>query len=254
MKKVDMTIQSGVTRVLHTAGKYCEGDIVIKAEGGDYDKGYESGVAQGEQNAYDAFWDVYQQNGVRTNYDGAFGGEGWTTEFFKPKYNINPTSAAYMFRKSNISGDLVEICDDLGISMDFSNCTSFMEAFSNAPNITRVGVMDIRKAGANITNMFAFSGVKTIDKVLIAETNTLTYFPGAMLSLENISFEGVIANSISFAYSSNLTMASVDSIISCLKDLTGATAQTITFHATVGGKLTEAQKAAITAKNWTLVY
>ena len=241
MSELNMTIQSGVTRVLHTAGKHCEGDIVIKAEGGDYDKGYESGVAQGEQNAYDAFWDAYQQNGARTSYDGAFGGEGWKTEFFKPKYNINPTSAAYMFRKSNISGDLVEICDDLGISMDFSNCT-------------RVGVVDIRKAGGNITNMFTFSGVKTIDKVLIAETNTLTYFPGAMLSLENISFEGVIANSISFAYSSNLTMASVDSIISCLKDLTGQTAQTITFNATVGGKLTEAQKAAITVKNWTLVY
>ena len=252
MSELNMTIQSGVTRVLHTAGKYCEGDIVIKAEGGDYDKGYESGVAQGEQNAYDAFWDVYQQNGARTNYDGAFGGEGWTTGFFKPKNNINPTSAAYIFRKSNISGDLVEICDDLGISMDFSNCTSFMEAFSNAPNITRVGVMDIRKAGGNITNMFTFSGVKTIDKVLIAETNTLTYFPGAMLSLENISFEGVIANSISFAYSSNLTMASVDSIISCLKDLTGQTAQTLKLHATTKGKLTDAQKSAITAKNWTL--
>ena len=254
MSELNMTIQSGVTRVLHTAGKYCEGDIVIKAEGGDYDNGYNEGLEAGKKAEYDRFWDVYQQNGARTHYDGAFGGEGWTTEFFKPKYNINPTSATYIFRKSNISGDLVEICDDLGISMDFSNCTSVMEAFSNAPNITRVGVIDIRKAGANITNMFAFSGLKTIDKVLIAETNTLTYFPGAMLSLENISFEGVIANSISFSYSSNLTMASVDSIISCLKDLTGQTAQTITFNATVGGKLTDAQKAAITAKNWTLVY
>ena len=219
-ENIEISLGAEKAILLETAGKVCDKNIVVKNE------------------AYDTFWDVYQQNGARTSYDGAFGGEGWTPEFFKPKYNINPTSAAYMFRKSNISGDLVEICNDLGISMDFSNCTSFMETFSNAPNITRVGVIDIRKAGLNITNMFAYSGVKTIDKVLIAETNTLTYFPGVMLSLENISFEGVIANSISFAYSSALSMASVDSIISCLKDLTGQTAQTLTFHASVGAKLT----------------
>jgi endonuclease I len=47
---------------------------------------------------------------------------------------------------------------------------------------------------------------------------------------------------------------SVQSIVDALKDLTGATAQTLTFHADVGGKLTDAQKATITAKNWTLVY
>jgi hypothetical protein len=31
-------------------------------------------------------------------------------------------------------------------------------------------------------------------------------------------------------------------------------AQTLTVHAEVGNKLTEAQKATITAKNWILVY
>ena len=238
MGDIKIHLRTGDVKRLLVAGKRHIHNILVTVEG----------------SISEAFWDAYQQDGDRTNYDGAFGGEGWTTELFKPLYNIAPSSAAYMFRKSNISGDLVEICNNNDISLNFSNCTSFMEAFSNAPNITRVGVIDIRKAGLNITNMFAYSGVKTIDKVLIAETNTLTYFPGVMLSLENISFEGVIATSISFAYSSNLTMASVDSIISCLKDLTGKTAQTLTFHATVGGKLTEAQKAAITAKNWTLVY
>jgi hypothetical protein len=46
----------------------------------------------------------------------------------------------------------------------------------------------------------------------------------------------------------------MQSIIDHLKDLTGQTPQKLTFHATAGGKLTDVQKAAITAKNWTLVY
>ena len=74
----DLHISVSGTKRLLTAGKRHTHNIVVTAQGG----------------ADSAFWDVYQQNGVRTSYDGAFGGEGWTTEIFKPKYNINPTSAA----------------------------------------------------------------------------------------------------------------------------------------------------------------
>ena len=38
------------------------------------------------------------------------------------------------------------------------------------------------------------------------------------------------------------------------KVMGGGTTQTLTLHKTVGNKLTDAQKATITAKNWTLVY
>ena len=74
-------------------------------------------------------------------------------------------------------------------------------------------------------------------------------------ALENISFvKGGIAYTIEFDKSSKLTDESIQSIIDGLADLTGATTQTVSFHATVGAKLTDAQKAVITAKNWTLVY
>ena len=51
-----------------------------------------------------------------------------------------------------------------------------------------------------------------------------------------------------------LSAESIQSIIDGLADLTGGTAQTLTLHANVGAKLTDEQKATITAKNWTLVY
>lgn len=59
---------------------------------------------------------------------------------------------------------------------------------------------------------------------------------------------------ISFAQSPNLSDLSIQSIINGLADLTGGDTQTVTFHATVGAKLTNEQKATITAKNWELAY
>ncbi len=68
----------------------------------------------------------------------------------------------------------------------------------------------------------------------------------------------VVSNSISANFnvspSPNLSTDTIRSIIDGLADLTGGTAQTLTVHKTVGGKLTDEQKATITAKNWTLVY
>jgi hypothetical protein len=89
---------------------------------------------------------------------------------------------------------------------------------------------------------------------VVSEELALTDFVTGCMRLENITVEGTIGKSIAFAQSSLLTTASVNSIINALKDLTGAAAQTLTLHADVGARLTEAQKAAITAKNWTLVY
>ena len=74
-------------------------------------------------------------------------------------------------------------------------------------------------------------------------------------ALETISFKaGTIMKSISFIDCSKLTDETIQSIIDGLADLSGGTAQTLTLHATVGAKLTDAQKAAASAKNWTISY
>ena len=70
----------------------------------------------------------------------------------------------------------------------------------------------------------------------------------------DLTIEGVIGKDINFSGAQHLSDASVQSVIDHLKDLTGQTAQTLTFHAAVAAKLTEEQKATITAKNWTLAY
>ena len=89
---------------------------------------------------------------------------------------------------------------------------------------------------------------------LSVATNITNMFMGCS-NLKEVRFvANTISKSISFASSPNLSTDTIQSIIDGLADLTDGTAQTLTLHATVGGKLTDEQKATITAKNWELVY
>ena len=197
-----------------------------KVVSGDYDKGYNNGVEVGKQAECDRFWDVFQDYGRRKHYRYAFYSQGsntWTDELYNPKYNITATNeygGDSMFQASSITDTKVEIAIGASAGYTFISCGS----------------------------------LKTIRKLIVSEITTFNrWFDGCHV-LENVTFDGVIANNISFKACVNLTTISVQSIIDHLKDLTGLASQTLTFHATVGAKLTEAQKAAITAKNWTLAY
>ena len=104
----------------------------------------------------------------------------------------------------------------------------------------------------------AFNGLGGL-KAILGELDTSassynsTFYRCA--ALETVRFKaGVIKYNLSFAESPNLTTETIQSIIDGLADLTGGTAQTLTLHADVGAKLTDAQKAAASAKNWTLAY
>jgi hypothetical protein len=228
MTEHNITLAVGATKVLHTAGQYCDRDIVVTAENGDgYDKGYNDGIEAGRQAEYDAFWDSYQENGNRKDYRNAFSGTGWTDETYNPKYPIIVTyMGASAFTLSAITDTKVPI------------------------------VFDTTNAGD--TGVFAYcASLKTIPSLKVTEkANDYTRWFYRCEALETINFtaDSVIAANISFDRSPLLNTTFVQSIIDHLKDLTGATAQTLTFHATVGGNMTEAQKTAISQKNWTLVY
>lgn len=61
------------------------------------------------KSVYDDFWDNYQDNGNRTDYFGAFSGEGWTDETYNPKYPINATNRTRLFACSKITDTKVPI-------------------------------------------------------------------------------------------------------------------------------------------------
>ena len=89
----------------------------------------------------------------------------------------------------------------------------------------------------------------------LSKCTTVTLAFTSANALKDIEFvPNSIKISIGFNDSNLLSAISIQSITDGLADLTGGTAQTLTLHATVGGNLTDEQKASITAKNWTLVY
>ena len=202
------------------------------------DDRYDEGIEEGKQQAQSDFWDIYQDYGNRNDYSQAFcyGGawlnssgsnviRGWCDEIYNPKYPIIMNGAwrsSGTFQHSGITDTKVDI-----IAYGAAN---FNSTFNGALKL------------------------KTIRKLSVTEQATFSSTFGNCTALENITFEGTIGSAISFINSSLLTDVSVQSIIDHLKDLTGTTAQTLTLHATVGGNLTAEQKAAITAKNWNLVY
>ena len=265
MSEFTIEVQGGATVRLPTGGKYCPRDILVTGKGGDteaaYNEGYEIGAKEGaevgydrgKQEEYDRFWDAYQNNGNRKNYAYGFSYEGWNDTTFRPKHNIVPTQAQYMFNGSGII-DLIGCLEKSNVFIDFSKCTNFSYMMSNGCSIKHFPPVDIG-SGASFQDGFRYAGnLESGSLVNVKPTHTWSNAFANCSSLVNITFSGTIGKAISFAQSSKLSTASIQNIIDCLADLTGQTAQTVTFHKTVGELLTQAQKDTISAKNWTLAY
>lgn len=211
--------------------------------GGDYDQGYEDG----KQAEYDIFWDNYQNNGQKTVYRYAFA-YNWTNDIFNPKYDIKPTSANYMFYESQIS--TLADCEKI----DLSNCTE-MEYFARFSIIKDFPPLDLSKATKKLS--YSFSTCYNLESLTLNNVQSSCTFVNTFAlskKLKELRITGTIGQSIGLPDSLLLSNESVQSVIDSLADLTGATTQTLTLHADVGAKLTDEQKATITAKNWTLVY
>lgn len=198
-------------------------------------KVYDAGKSVG----LDDFWDLYQNKGRRAYYRYAFAGEGWTNDTFKPRYDITPTNTCYgMFWDCGVKGDLVEILNDLGITLDLSKATSYHYLFDGA-DFTRLGVINLT---GTTTLSYAFQGMGslvTIDKLIIKSdgSNTFSSTFKSLPSLENILIEGVIGqNGCSFQQSTKLSGTSIVSIIEALS--TTKTGLTVTLSKTAVNAMT----------------
>ena len=137
--------------------------------------------------------------------------------------------------------------------------TNASAADTTLKHITLNFDLDIENnVSVNLNNAFQNAkGIEIIDgtPLNVSNTNTFNSTFTQCINLREIRFAvNSIKGSISFVNSSHLSTDTIQSIIDGLADLTDGTAQTLTLHATVGSKLTDEQKATITAKNWELVY
>ena len=214
-------------------------------------EGITEGREQGKQAEYDAFWDAFQENGNRTNYNSAF--FYWSDETFQPKYDIVPTGSAISMCSNSKIKNLKDIIEKAGIIFDTSKSTDVGYMFNAASYLTEAPLIDATNS-TSVDRLFNQCGSLKKASVVFPE-NKITAYTNVFqqcVALEDFTAYGVIDFPLSLSTCSKLTNASVQSIIDCLKDLTGATAQTLTLHKTVKANLTEEQLATITGKNWSV--
>lgn len=203
------------------------------------DEGVAIGHIQGEEHERSNFWDTFQNFGKRTNYQYMFN-TGWNQDTFKPKYDmvLDSLGCNNMFGgggslSTNRGIDLRKSA--IGITIDFSNCTSFNGAFAYAygSSVVAIGTIDTRNA-TSLLNMFtATSALHTVEKLILKDDGSQT---GMNMSnataLKDITIEGVIGCNISFK-NSPLYYESLVSIITHLKNYSGTDkeyAYTFSFH------------------------
>lgn len=214
-------------------------------------QGYDIGLSAGKREEYNNFWDAFQVNGTRTDYRYAFRAKEpiWTETNFKPKYDLKPKNAVYMF--SSFKLNFPECLN--GRVLDFSEATTMEYCFSNYTG-TYLPTIDLTSCTKTDGALGWCYNLKTIEKIIVNENTPL---PSNLFTsnsvLENVTFEGVIGQSgLNLSVSSLLTHDSLMSAINCLKDYSGTNNHSITLGATNLAKLTDAEKAIATEKGWTL--
>lgn len=194
----------------------------------------------GKQAEYDAFWDAYQPyKGNAHYYQYAFCNEGWNDETFKPKYDIVFTrgySGNSTFWGCAVT-DLAAALERQKVKLDTTFCGFMASMFqlTKTKRIPEINCSYVHEYGNDLTYTFNSSLVETIDKLIVTETLGYTDTFNKCANLKNIVFEGVIGQNINFQWSTLLTRASIESIVTHLSD-------------TVSGKtLTLSKTAADTA-------
>lgn len=211
----------------------------------------------GKQAEYDAFWDSFQNNGTRTNYESAF--LSWDTSQFRPKYDLKGTTFASAFRFRGDVLDMSERLETLGVQLDTSGATNLAWAFFDAP-ISRIPKIDCSGV-ATIDSVFYNSpSLHTIDCLKLRDdgSNKFTYTFYASSNIKNITIEGVIGQSgFDMQWATVLTHDSIVSIINALS--TTASGKSITLSNTAvnnafegGSEGSEWLNLIATKPNWTI--
>ena len=225
-----------------------------------YDSGYWSGYDEGQTAEYDRFWDSFQQNGNRTDYQMAITGFWCNPVIFYPKYDIRPkgnaTQMIYNWNKTP-SIDLSARLEECGVVLDTSEVTNAQYLFGYGTQFTRLPAVDLQKATQANWVFYGCNNLVTIDKITVSATTGIEpdWF-GTCYALENVTFDGVIGKSISFSACTKLSKASIESVINHLSTTTNGLTATFTRTSVTnafGSTTASAWTTLVNSKsNWTI--
>ena len=194
-----------------------------KTVGGDTEAAYERGLAEGREAEHMAFWNIFTNNGKRTNYNNAFycdhDAVAWTAQNFKPPYKLTPTKCSQMF--SYFSWQIKPVAGITPDIVDFSQCTEANRTFRNA-HIAPL-VVDFSSLTKMEGTFMTDNGGYMTDTTIKVTENLKSESQAFLHHSYGVTFtdDSVIACSMSFSYSTRMTVAQAKSIINALKDFSG---------------------------------
>lgn len=232
-----------------------------------YNQGLTEGIKQGKQAQSDESWDMFTNNGKRTDFIYAF--NRWSKEYIRPNRKIIPTevnSGSNTFSVNHILKKVeAQYFDFSQKPRGNSNTSGWYYTF-----ISCLALEEIEDIGLGAQKGYygTFSGCQklhTIAKIGFDENTIMdaeTF--GYCRELQNLTIEGVIGqNGFDVKWSKKLSKASIISIMTHLSDTASGKSITISktavnngFETSAGaadGSTSEEWVTLITAKsNWTI--
>lgn len=245
--------KAGYTNGYETGAK--EGAEVgyAKGEADGYEKGHTDGKAEGMEQGFEEGYE--KANAENPAYYMVVKGFQWNQVAF-------PDGFDFVLRLKNKPDDMnAAIMRTTGIKTVKLICDA--EGTVNMAQLLREStaeVLDLTSFRPRPSQMSYFIYLnKKITSILGAidmSSCTVATIPfGGANALKDVEFvPGTIKISLSFNDCLDLSEASLNSIIDGLADLTGQTAQTLTLRTGTDTRLTDTQKASVTAKNWNLAF
>lgn len=223
----------------------------------------------GKKAEHDAFWDAFQQNGERRLYLRGFNNNSacWTNANFKPKYDIicegDASMCFYAWEKLPEDVDLGAILKAQGITVDTSKATNMTNFMAYGYSIIgELPAISFESAGANTIGALRGVSVTKIEKLIVTEQTNFSNMFTYCNKIEEIRFEGTIANGNLDLYENrSLSAESLKSIIGALSDsATGLTVKlpkeaeaNYNANPPEGAPQTWAELVA-TKQNWSIAY
>lgn len=179
----------------------------------------EAGYLNGLDTKEKEFWGAITQRGARKTYASAFA--NWDMPYIRPTYKIIPTSnTSQMFIRSSIKKLESAYFDLSQIERAATDATSYYYTCYNCTELEEIEDIGI---SPDFSFTYTFANCKklhTIAKITLGENDKMNNVFTQCNNLKNIRIEGTIGQSVSFAWSP-LTVESMKSIISCLKNYSG---------------------------------
>ena len=183
-------------------------------------------------------------------FKGAYIDGGFNHSAFYKDDNTYLRNASHLFYQARISYS--------GTLLMRFNSNNYNSAFAGVSDLEGLSLELDNPGGINGVDIESLTRQSSITELTLTLPNSST--PNTYGELEFLCFAGdnlvnltinVINNSVNFGTCNQLTQDSVNNILNALADVT-AEPKTITFAATQYGYVTEEQKAAATAKGWTI--